>query len=361
MSIKSKLSILLGVTLLLFSCKESDSEREFTVNNGVNISHWLSQSSRRGEARTAWFTRDDVAFLARLGYDHLRIPIDEEQMFTETGEKDPEAFRLLHNALEWCAEFNLKAVVDLHILRSHHFNNAVKPLFTEEAAQDQFYNCWRALSGELKKYPNNRIAYELMNEPVADEPEIWNVIVNRCLSAVRELEPQRVVIIGSNRWQSYSTVKDLRLPETDKRIIISFHYYEPFLLTHYRAGWTDLKDLSVPVHYPGQLIDDADLETFAASGRKNETYDIDVIEKHFKQVLETASRYGLKVYCGEYGCIHGAPHNDKIRWYKDVNTLFDRYRIARANWDYKGSFGIVRNGVTQDDMLRAILKKDATH
>jgi endoglucanase len=357
------LSIVLTGLLGLLSCeKKVEFEKTFEITNGINISHWLSQSDKRGTERSAYFTRDDVAFLAGLGYDHLRIPIDEEQMFTEDGQKEPEAFRLLHNALEWCVEHHLRTVVDLHILRSHHFNNEDKPLFVDPAAQEHFYACWRELSGELKKYPNAQVAYELMNEPVADNPEIWNVIVNRCTEAVRKLEPGRTIIIGSNRWQSYSTVKDLRLPENDPNIIISFHYYEPFLLTHYRASWTNQKDITFPVHYPGKLFSDSDLaaggaEQLAQLGRSNETYNIDVIESHFKQALDVAKKYGLKVYCGEYGCINEAPNADKIRWYTDMNTLFNRHGIARANWDYKGSFAIVRNGVPQEEIIRSILGK----
>lgn len=350
--------------LLLSSCADAKTEaaQSFEIKNGINISHWLSQSKKRGEERLTYFTREDVKYLAGLGYDHLRIPIDEEQMFTEDGQKEPEAFALLHNALEWCDEFGLRAVVDLHILRSHYFNAAEKPLFTEAAAQEHFYECWRQLSGEMKKYPLHKVAYELMNEPVADDPETWNVIVNRCAAAVREIEPQRTIIIGSNRWQGYATVKDLRLPENDPNIIISFHYYNPFLLTHYLASWTDVKDIPVPVHYPGQLISDADFAGMTKEmqdkyARRNQFYDINVIEENFQQVLDMAKKWGLKVYCGEYGCIHGAPEADRIRWYEDMNTLFDKHGIARANWDYKGGFGISRDGQPQKEMIRAILKK----
>ena len=345
------------VSLLLSLFCQNIGAKDFKINNGVNISHWLSQSYWRGEERAKYITRDDVAFLAGLGYDHLRIPVDEEQMFDENGAKDTEAFRLLHNALGWCNEFNLRAVVDLHILRSHHFNDEVKPLFTDTLAQNRFYDCWRELSGELKKYPNSFLAYELMNEPVADEPEIWNVIVNRCISAVRALEPKRTLIIGSNRWQNYGTVKDLRLPAKDKHIMISFHYYEPFPLTHYRASWMSLKTLSVPVHYPGKLVVESDEKALNDVGYQNEVWDIDVIESHFKQVLDVAKKYKLKVYCGEYGCIDNAPAEDKVRWFRDMNTLFNRHKIARANWDYKGSFGIVKNGVPQKEIINAVLGK----
>jgi endoglucanase len=354
------ISLIIGIQLLCVSCQQAANDT-FEIRNGINISHWLSQSGKRGADRSIYFTRNDVAFLAGLGYDHLRIPVDEEQLFTEDGKKEPEAFQLLHNALGWCAEFKLKAVVDLHILRSHHFNAEEKPLFTQSAAQEQFYECWRKLSGELKKYPNNQVAYELMNEPVADDSEIWNTIVGRCTAAVRELEPNRTIIIGSNRWQSYNTVKELKLPENDSHIIISFHYYNPFLLTHYQASWTNQKNLTIPVHYPGMLVSDEDMnaggaEELAAAGAKNEEYNINIIENHFKQVLAVAQKYGLKVYCGEYGCISGAPHDDRIRWYQDMSTLFNRYGIARANWDYKGGFGILVNSAKQDDMIKAITK-----
>ena len=57
--------------------------KPFELHRGINISHWLSQSGDRGEKRATKFTREDVKFLAESGYDHLRIPIDEEQMFDE--------------------------------------------------------------------------------------------------------------------------------------------------------------------------------------------------------------------------------------------------------------------------------------
>jgi len=356
MKIKVLLLAILTSTQLLCSC--SPSKNSFEIKNGLNISHWLSQSSQRGEARKAYFTRSDVEFIAKQGYDHIRIPIDEEQMFTEDGNKDAESFTLLHNALGWCAEFNLRAVVDLHILRSHHFNEGEKPLFTDAKAQEKFYECWRKISGELSKYSVDRIAYEPMNEPVADDHETWNVIVNRCVEVIRGLEPRRTIILGSNRWQSFNTVKFLRIPENDPNIIISFHYYDPFLLTHYKASWTHTRDMAVPVHYPGQLIDDADMEAaknFANDGKK--VYNIDVMENDFKQVIEVAKKYNLSLYCGEYGGINLAPPEDKIRWYKDMYTLFERHGIARANWDYKGGFAIVSRGRPQTEMINAILGK----
>ena len=336
----------------------------FQAKKGVNISHWLSQSRARGEARLNYFTKNDVKDLASLGFDHLRIPIDEEQMFTESGEKEPEAFQLLHNAIEWCREYNLKVLVDLHILRTHFFNAEVKPLFTDEKAQEQFYDCWRHLSDELKKYPNEMLAYELMNEPVADEPEIWNVIVNRCLQVVREREPERTVFIGSNRWQSFETVKDLRVPEKDKNLIISFHYYGPMLLTHYKAGWSSgTRDYEGPIHYPGLLVKPEELAQQPENIQQKYAYatrtvcDRESISRDFKQVADVAGKLGLAVYCGEFGCITKAPDAESAAWYRDMASLFNEYGFGFATWDFKGDFGVKRNGQWVDFIIEPLTGK----
>lgn len=338
--------------------------REFELHRGINISHWLSQSGDRGEKRATKFTREDVKFLAECGYDHLRIPIDEEQMFDEQLNPEQEAFTLLHNAIGWCKEFDLKVIVDLHILRSHHFNAESKPLFTEQAAQEQFYDCWRKISAELKKYPRSLVAYELMNEPVADDPEQWNTIVNRCLEVVRELEPKRTIIIGSNRWQAYDQVKNLRVPEQDKNIIISFHFYNPFPLTHYRASWTEQKENPLKVYYPGYIVKKEDVEKLTPELQKRwgwlaRSYnDINTLEKQILQALDAATAMGRKLYLGEFGCLRGAGEENRLRWFRDVVSLCEKYGIAYASWDYKGAFGIIDKGETQVEMLNILTGKE---
>ena len=67
-------------------------KNNFSVKRGVNISHWLSQSNVRGENRAVFFTEADVKFLSEVGFDHLRLPVDEEQMFAPDGSKEKEAF-----------------------------------------------------------------------------------------------------------------------------------------------------------------------------------------------------------------------------------------------------------------------------
>ena len=366
MDCKKILTLFLVSALALSGCHAGAGEAStdaFTIHRGLNISHWLSQSRVRGLARERYFTEKDVAYIASEGFDHLRIPVDEEQLFLENGEKDAEAFALLHDALGWCRKYGLRAVVDLHILRSHHFNAAEKPLFTDEKAQESFFECWRKISGELNGYSNGWVAYELMNEPVADQAEDWNKLVRRCVEVIREREPQRTLVIGSNRWQRFETVKELELPENDPNIIVSFHYYDPFLFTHYLAGWTDNRDYFGKVHYPGRVVAPEDLAKLPADlavrfgDWTKQVYDKDAFKRDFAEALSVAKARGLQLYCGEYGCINSSPVPDRVRWWRDINEVFEEMGIARAVWDYKGDFGILKREWPDRPMLDALMGK----
>lgn len=310
--------------------------QKFSIMRGTNVAHWLSQSKTRGEARKAFFTEKDIRYIDSLGFDHVRIPIDEEQMWDESGKRNEEAFQLLNNSLEWSHKADLRVIVDLHILRSHHFNEKEKPLWTIPAEQDKFISFWKDLSGFLRDWPNAMVAYEFMNEPVADDAEQWNVLLARVVDSLRKWEPARVLVIGSNRWQSASTFDQLKVPANDTNIVLSFHFYEPMFLTHYQAAWTDLKDFKGEVNYPGQIVLNSKLPEHLR------VYNRDTLLKMMQKPIHLADSLQLPLYCGEFGVYENFFPEPKLAWYRDMVSIFNEYNIAYANWNYKsGAFGIV--------------------
>ena len=76
--------------LVMTACStksETDGVNDFRIHRGTNLSHWLSQSEERGEARQKHIQEDDFARLEELGFDFVRIPIDEVQFWDENGNK----------------------------------------------------------------------------------------------------------------------------------------------------------------------------------------------------------------------------------------------------------------------------------
>ncbi len=329
--------------------KPNPSHRSRSIAEPIlHIGYRKVKSAVRNEQHSSH--KEDIAFIDSVGFDHIRLPVDEEQLWDEMGKRHEDAFTLLTNCLTWCRDAGLRVVLDLHILRSHHFNEKEKRLWTDPKEQDKFIQLWRDLSEVVRQWPNDMLAYEFMNEPVADDAEEWNRLLSRVRDSIRSWEPDRVLVIGSNRWQSADTFDQLKIPADDKNIILSFHFYEPFHLTHYQASWTDLKDFQGEVHYPGQIV---------ANGKTPEeqrVYNRDTLEHMMRKPLRLAESLGLPLYCGEFGVINKAPEGDKLAWYNDMVAIFEKRGIAYANWNYKaGSFGIVDAKLKPDVPMTEVL------
>ena len=345
-----------ALTLLAMTACTSKNETNNGVNNfkigrGTNVSHWLSQSEERGEARRLHIQEDDLARLDSLGFDFVRLPIDEVQFWDEDGNKLPEAWELMTNAINWAEKHHLRTIVDLHIIRSHYFNavneggSSANTLFTSEEAQQQLINMWYQLSDVLKGYSNDSVAYEFMNEPVADDHEQWNQLIAKVHKALREREPQRTLVIGSNRWQGYETMKYLKVPEGDKNIILSFHYYNPMLLTHRGAWWTPVGKFTGKITYPGILISKEDYEAAPAELKPElepyltQEWNIDKIRADFADAIAAAKQYGLQLFCGEWGVYEPVERDLAYAWTKDMMQVFTENNIAWTTWCYDADFG----------------------
>ena len=339
------LAVILSALFVTMSCQNQSKNQDqagqvnnFRIKRGTNVSHWLSQSEQRGEARRLHIQEDDFARLKELGFDFVRIPIDEVQFWD--------------NALDWARKYNLRAIVDLHIIRAHYFNavneedKAANTLFTSEESQQGLINLWYQLSDFLKDRSNDWVAYEFMNEPVAEKHEQWNDLVAKVHKALREREPQRTLVIGSNLWQGHQTIKYLKVPEGDKNIIISFHYYNPMLLTHYGAWWSPLcAPYKGKINYPGVLVSKEDYDAAPDAIKPElkpyteEVWDINKIREQFKDAIEAAKKYDLQLFCGEWGVYEPVDRELAYNWYRDMLTVFDEFDIAWTTWCYDADFG----------------------
>ena len=339
-------------------------QSNFEITRGVNISHWLSQSKDRGELRKSKFGRDEVAFLKKMGFDHLRLPVDEEQLFTPSGDIDTETMGLIHQAISWCREFQMRIIVDFHILRSHYFNDTENmTLWSSKAEQDKLSDMWKKLSAEFNQYPNSLLAYELLNEPVPDTPGQWNKLSSRLINELRVLEPDRMIVLDASSHSSIGALNTLEIPQNDPNIILSVHFYTPHLLTHYQAGWWPaLKRLTIKLHYPGQLVSHQDVDTIRDSENLrvvnyyNGYYDKAILTEKIQIALDKSKETGLQIHIGEVGCIENTDPTVRLNWMSDVAAICKEHNVAFSVWGYKAGFGIMNdNGTAKDQRVIDVL------
>jgi endoglucanase len=346
----------------------------FAIRRGTNLSHWLSQDFG-WQPRRVWITENDLRFIARSGFDHVRLPIDEKEMWRDDGTPNEEAFAFLLQAIGWARANHLRVIVDLHTVRTHHFNAANEgghnTLFTDPKAQQAFLDLWRQLSARLHDQPVDAVAYEIMNEPVADDPEDWNALVAAAHAAIRKLEPGRVLVIGSNRWQIPQTLPLLKVPAGDKNIILSTHTYSPLLFTHYTAEWTPAKIYTGPVRYPGPVVPEKNYAWLMQHLQGNQTdlianakdnWGPERIAQELEPAIRRARELGLQLYCGEFGCLPSVPRADRLAYYRDLVSTMEAHGMAWANWEYKGDFGLLEwhgpklsTGAPDNELIDALL------
>ena len=317
-----------------------------SLQRGVNLSHWLSQSDRRGADRRAWTTRDDFSRIRSFGFDHVRLPVDEVQLWTETGEKDHEAWDLLEHALDWAESEDLRVVCDLHILRSHYFDQKDTPaLYTDPAAQEHFLELWRQLAPVLAARPPEHMALEILNEAVARDTRDWNRVSSAAFHTIREAAPRHDIVLGSNWYCMCKSFDTLEIPD-DPLKILTFHFYNPMAITHNRAEWTPLGKWDGDTAYPGLPWPQGVPESIPEPLRSrmlaaNIPWGVEQMEQELSIPLARARKTNSRLYCGEFGVHALAPVAVRRAWLRDAVQTFEKHDIAWAVWDWKGSFGVV--------------------
>lgn len=326
--------------------------RDFVgFKKGVNLGGWLSQCDYSLDRLENFIKEEDIARIASWGADHVRLPFDFNIVLDENGDLKPDAFKYLDRAVEWSQKHGLNIILDLHKTMGYSFDPGEKEVgfFSNVKYQDIFVNLWKAVAARYADKPDS-IAYEILNEITDDEfAQPWNKIARRAVEEIRKIAPKNYIIYGGIHNNSIKGLPLLEKPHDD-RIVFTFHFYDPIIFTHQKAYWV----LGMPADY--EMSYPAPTAEFVEKSNKFpekkipevfEGYTEDVVDARFfefymKEAVEFAEKMNTPLYCGEYGVIEVAPHEDTLRWHRDMRDTFDKLNIARAIWSYKEmDYGII--------------------
>ncbi len=342
----------------LIGAEAPSSAPAFTYRRGVNVSHWLSQNNDARPYGAPWFTREDVAWIAGQGFDHLRVPVDGRLWLLPDGALDESKIKPFEAAMGWAREHGLGTILDMHFLPGADFNpgHQDNTLFTDPAKMEKVADFWRRVA---RRYAGEGpwLRFELLNEPVAEDNKQVNAFNRAMIAAVRESNPARPVYITSNRWGSFTTVEDVEMP-ADPAVFLTLHFYEPFIFTHQRAGWSSMPPDMPIVPFPGKVPDmsrhfPADHWAAKQSGRELSASDI---ESAFDKVAAWVATHaaGREVYIGEFGVYLPAADASKEAYAAAVRAACEKRGWGWAVWDYRGGFAVRDRAGSPTAILRGL-------
>jgi len=288
------------------SAQAADRAPEF--RRGVNVlgydPYW-----KGGEAR---FKARHFAEIRRAGFDFVRVNLFAFGHLDSKDRLDPEWLK----KVDWVVREARKAGLGV-ILDEHDFDACSNDVTMCRA---KLRAVWSQLAPRYRSAPSS-VAFELLNEPHAKlDADAWNALIPDILAIVRATNPVRTVIIGPTSWNAYRELPGLKLPEKDRNILVTFHYYDPFRFTHQGASWTDLKELRGVT-----WGSDADLAQ---------------LREDFGKVAQWARANRRPILLGEFGAYDksGTPEAMRVAYTAAVAREAERQGFAFAYWQFDGDF-----------------------
>jgi endoglucanase len=304
---------------------------------GINLGNRLEAPNEGDWGGTV--LAEDFPFIAKRGFDHVRIPI---RFSGHAGASSPYTidaafFSRIDTVLDQATAANLAVVVDMHAYDELASN--------VDANRDRFVALWKQIAARYQSRPDT-VAFELLNEPNTALDTSWNDVMLSAIQAIRATNPRRLLIVDAVFWADPTKLSTLTLPN-DANIMASIHLYEPKLFTFQGQDWMGPIYLTTGVVFPGppstpinpvQAAKDAswanqwfnDYNTKPAatnpSGPATITAQVALITA-YKQ------SQGRTVYNGEWGPQDGGALDSRARLVTEVRRQCESAGIGWAIWE----------------------------
>jgi endoglucanase len=290
-----------------------------------------------------FFGSDDAKYLASLGFNLLRLPINYRHFESdmEPFVMKEEGFKHLDRVIELCALQGIYTIIDLHALPGYqnqdwHSDNPTHKAFfwQHKHFQDRVVHLWEIFAERYKGNPWVA-GYNPINEPGDVQAETIVPFYQRLYKAIRAIDPEHILFLEGNRYSTEFHMFTEAWPDT----IYTVHDYA-------LPGFID----GGP--YPG-----------ISRGRY---VDRAALEETFLQRTEYMRQTETPIWVGEFGPVYvGEPAADAMRYQilRDQLEIFERHHSNWAIWTYKdiGLQGLVYT--TPDSpwntLLRPVLEKKA--
>jgi endoglucanase len=280
------------------------------MGRGVNIIGYdkeLWKDNTRGRFKEGYFR-----MIKDAGFSNIRINMHPFSKMDSNYKINPEWLATLDWAVKNGLDAGLMVILDLH-----EFNAmADDPV----AKKEMFLSVWRQLAPRYKDKSSN-LVFEILNEPNRKlTPELWNTFMSDAMKIIRSSNPTRTLIIGPANWNGIESLTTLNLPEGDRNIIVTVHFYHPMKFTHQGAPWSK---------------ENASLSGITWTGTKAE---IDEIDTRLKVAADWSKAHNRPIFLGEFGSYDKADMDSRARYTAYVARTAEELGFSWAYWQFDSDF-----------------------
>jgi endoglucanase len=294
----------------------------------------------------------DVA--QRLGFQHIRLPVRWSN-HAETKAPyaiNPQFMAQVKRAVDAMIAKNMIVMLDMHHYRQLDGDalDAGERAVPAHVVDVRFVMLWQQIAQTFKDYPNDRLVFELYNEPhgrlqtgqtPSGNSEAWNRLMSYAMAQVRATNPNRIMVVGPTHWNNAYWLDQLSLPN-DPHLIVTVHQYEPFEFTHQGSEWV------TPRKPKGQTCcDDAQKQKIIAILNKAQSW---------------SKQNNYPIYVGEFGAYAHNDHSEQVTQQRANFNAFMREEMERrdmswAYWELASGFGIYDPVYkrTREKLLRSLM------
>jgi len=196
--------------------------------------------------RANYITKADIARLAALGYNSVRVPFNWRLFMAEEPDEisfldgPGSGFDLLDRCLDWCEEYGVYAFLDMHGApggqTGHNIDDSrdnLPRLFIDGDSWQKALALWRRLAD---RYAARGIVggYDLLNEPLRTPVEKQGLsdtarylprlkqFYREACAAIRSVDRNHLLSIEGHYWATRTEVFDTKY---DDNMVIHFHRY----------------------------------------------------------------------------------------------------------------------------------------
>jgi endoglucanase len=294
-----------------------------SMGRGVNIVGydplWVDPSKAR-------FTPRHLKLIKEAGFDSVRMVLGAFRFMNARQELPATWFATLDGLVQAALAQKLTVLLD-----EHDFEFCGRD---EDGCRPRLLAFWKQVGGHYKNAPN-AVVFEILNEPNRAMNERWNAIAAEALAVIRESNPTRNVIIGPAFWNNGEWLPKLQLPNADRHIIVTVHYYQPMRFTHQGASWT-------PEYTNTTHVTWGTPEEYAA------------LDRDFDRVQAWSKANQRPILLGEFGAYDKAPIDSRVKYTAAVARAAEKRGWAWTYWQFDSDFVVYR--IDEDRWNEPILK-----